>query len=108
MEVIYYGNDNILEARELTNAASGDYVNDATVTVTLETADGVEVTGDTWPKAMGYVSGSDGKYRATLLDTLTITVGTKYVAKISANAGADLQGYWEVTLRCKMRTEDEP
>ncbi len=104
MEVIYYGNDNMLELRGLKNAASGAYENSATVEVTLKDDDGAEVTGETWPLALGYVSGSDGNYRNTLKDTLSLVENEKYTAEITANAGAGLLGYWEIPIRCRMRT----
>lgn len=100
---IYYGNDMVLELADLTNETTGLNVSTATVTVTLVDAAGSNVAGDTWPKTMTYVTGSNGVYRATLLDTLTLTKGARYVARISANAGAGLQGYWEKDLICKAR-----
>ena len=101
--VIYYGNDMTLELADLTNETTGENVNDATVTVTLVDAAGAEVTGDTWPKTMSYVTGSNGVYRTNLVDTLSLTRGAKYVARISANGGAALQGYWEKDLICRVR-----
>jgi len=103
VHVIYEGNDTIIEVKGLKNEVSGDYINAATVAVTLTDTTGVEVTGETWPLAMSYVTGSNGKYRATLADTLSLTVGTRYEATISANAGAGLQAKWVEQLVCQQR-----
>lgn len=100
---IYYGNDHVLELADLTNEVTGAPINNATVTVSLVDSAGVAVTGDTFPKTMSYVTSSDGLYRTTLLDTLNLTRNARYVAKISANGGGGLQGYWEKDLICKVR-----
>jgi len=101
--VLYKGNDMVLELSDLTNETTGANVNDASVTVTLVDSAGIAVAGDTFPKTMTYVTGSDGLYRTTLLDTMTLTENAKYKAKISANAGDGKQGYWEKDLICKIR-----
>lgn len=101
--IIYKGNDTVLELSDLTNETTGDNINDATVTITLTDSDGVSVSGDVWPKIMTHVTNSNGVYRVTLLDTLVLTNNARYIAKISANGGAGLQGYWEKDLICKVR-----
>lgn len=100
---IFKGNDTVLELSDLTNETTGDNINNATVTVTITDAAGVVVTGDVFPKTMTYVTSSNGLYRVTLLDTLSLAAGTRYIAKISANAGDGKQGYWEKDLICKIR-----
>lgn len=100
---IYYGNDMVLDLADLTSETTGLNVNSASVTVTLVDAAGANVVGDSWPKAMIYVTGSNGIYRTSLLDTLSLTIGARYKAKISANAGTNLQGFWEKDLICRVR-----
>ena len=99
---LFPDNDNLLEVDGLKNAATGAYLNSATVTVTLVDEDGNNVTGVV-DLAMDYVADSSGKYRATLKDTLSLTAEERYAAQISANAGDDLQGYWEFELRTRVR-----
>ena len=101
--VLYKGNDMVLELSDLTNETTGAAINDATVTVTLVDSTDTNVVGDVWPKTMTYVTSSNGLYRATLLDTMTLADGAKYKAKISANAGDGKQGYWEKDLICRVR-----
>ena len=93
MDLFYYLNDNLVELDGLTNEATGAYINDATVTVTLTDTAGTQIAGETWPLTMGYVSGSNGKYRATLEDTLTVTLGQMLVATVNT-LGDGLTGRW--------------
>ena len=104
VEIYYVGNDNVIVLDELTNSATAAYINDATVTVTVKDSAGVNVVGETWPLAMGYVSASNGKYRAVLQDTLSMTADRAYVAHIDA-AGDSLTGHWEVPVRAATRVE---
>lgn len=96
-QTIIYLSDNIIQLTGLADSA-GDYQNSATVTVTLTDRAGTEVVGETWPLTMVYVTSSDGNYKATLKDTLTLTRNVKYVAKVSANAGDGKQRYWEIPV----------
>lgn len=102
---LYLGNDNVLTLVGLQNDISAAYLNAATVTVTLVDSDGTEISGETWPLTMTYVATSDGNYRATLPDTLTgLTAADALTAKVSADGGAGLQGYWEVPVLAAVRT----
>lgn len=101
---LYVGNDNVLEVDGLKNAVADTYINNATVSVILVDKNGEQVEGDTWPKTMDYVADSDGKYRCTLKDTLSLSPMEAYTATITADGGADLKGYWEFALRSATRT----
>jgi len=99
--ILYDENDNLIELQELKNVATDSFVNDASpVTVTIVDADGGEVLAAT---AMAYVAASDGKYRATIQDTLAFTVGLQYTAQIAAT-GDGLQFYAEEPLTVVART----
>ena len=78
------GNDNVMELRGLRNAVSSDYMNAATVSVTIKTKAGVNVAGATWPITMTYVTSSTGNYRGTIPAALEIVHGREYLAVISA------------------------
>lgn len=82
----YLDSDNVLTVSGLINTIDSSYQNTATVQCTLQDANGNDVSGETWPLTMNYVSSSDGDYRATLVDTLVLSEGT-YTAIITANAG---------------------
>lgn len=102
VNILYTGNDTVIEVKGLKNEVNGAFLNAATVTTTLMDADGDEVAGETWPKALQYVTGSDGIYRATLPYTLSLAAGGRYVAQISVNAGAGLRASF--SLPCVARS----
>lgn len=98
MPIYYDGNDNTITLTGLQNAVSGNYLNSATVTVTVVDSDGNEVSGQTWPTTMSYVSGSDGNYRGTLQDAMVTTASELLTAQVTADGGAGQRGYWEEPL----------
>lgn len=102
-DTIFVGNDNFLEVSALKNSATDEFINDATVTVTLTDSAGSQVAGETWPLAVSYINASDGVYRATLRDTLTLTAGQLYRATVTADAGAGLLATWIRPLRALNR-----
>ena len=95
---VYVGNTNLLEIFRLKSAIDNSYINDATVTVTVKDSLGVEVTGQSWPTAVDYVSGSDGDYYCILDENLDLTAGESYIAEIDADGGVNRFGHWEVTF----------
>lgn len=104
-DIIYKANDNLIEAIGVKNAASGEFINDASAEVTLVDESDVEVVGDTWPKTLNYVSGSNGDYRATLIDTLTLNADSRYTAKLTVDGGPGLMSRFELPLWCQIRTD---
>ena len=98
--ILYIASDLVLELDGLKDEITGSYNNAAAVTVTLNDASGNPVAGDTWPKIMQYVSGSDGVYRAGLNHVLALNLNGRYTAIVTAVAGA-LHGLW--TLDCLAR-----
>lgn len=94
----YILSDNILETDLVINKQSGAYINNATVTATLKDSAGNNVAGETWPLTLAYVASSNGKYRATLKDTLTVSKDTKYYAHIDIDGGTDLRRHWETEI----------
>lgn len=104
-EIAYLNNDNIIELEGLKNDATGAFINDATVTVTLKDEAGAEVSGQTWPTTLLYVAASDGVYRATLQDVLSLTEKERYFAEVSANGGAGLQGEFVLPVQAEVRRD---
>jgi hypothetical protein len=86
--------DNLIELDGLQDQSTSAYINDATVTVTLLDSSGSEVAGETWPLTMGYVAASNGKYRATLADTLSLSPNKRYQAKVVADGGSGKKRTW--------------
>lgn len=101
VEILYVDNSMVVELAGLENGMTGVAINNATVTVTLATTAGVNVTGETWPATMNYAESSNGVYRATLPHDIAIVDGQRYVATISAVSGS-LHAEW--TVQCVART----
>lgn len=106
MLTFYVGASNVVELASLTNAVTGAVDNGATVTVTITDSTGTtNISGDTFPKAMGYVSASSGKYRATVSANLAITAGTRYRAIINVTGSAGDKDRREIPIMAAYRQE---
>ena len=101
----FVANTNNLELLGLQNASNGAYVNDATVNVTVKDLSGVNVSGETWPISMNYVSGSNGNYRCVLSNNLSFSPGMIYTANISVNAGVNRIANWSYDFRALTRKD---
>lgn len=104
IHILLDNNDSIIEVYDLKNELTGDFLNTATVQVTLKDATGTNVTGDTWPKTLAYVTASSGIYRATLLYSLGLTADSRYTATVTADAGAGLRAEWNLDCVCRVRS----
>lgn len=91
--VFKIGSDNLVEVDQLKDE-SGNFVNSASVTFIITERDGSPVLGETFPQAMGYVIGSNGKYRGGVEQTLGVVGGRIYLAAITATIGATVK-HWE-------------
>lgn len=96
MPSIYMQSDNVITVSEVKNALTDAYINNATVTCTLKDSAGVNVLGQTWPLTLSYVSASNGVYKGTLEDGLTLVRGRYYVAHVDIDAGSDLIDHIEI------------
>jgi hypothetical protein len=100
---IFVGNDTVLEVQGLRSDVTGEPMNAATLAVTLLDVGGAEVAGQVWPKPMAYVGGSKGLYRAMLPATLPLVADARYTARITADAGPDLIGTWNMECVARLR-----
>jgi hypothetical protein len=105
MMSVYIANTNILEVRGLQEAISGDYINNATVSVTIVNDCGAAISGQSWPLSMTYVATTNGDYRATISDAAQMIPGRNYFAEISANAGVNKIGFWRHRFRAVSRND---
>lgn len=87
--VIFYNSENIIKLLNLRDGETGSYINDASVIVSLFDVNGSNVTGETWPKTMTYVTGSNGQYKAVLTNGLSLTEDAEYEAVITASDGTN-------------------
>ena len=102
-------NHNVLELRALTDEVTGSLILDATVQVTIHDAEGDEVAGETWPKAMALTteSPSTGKYRATLDSALAITSNNEFKATVTAVSGSGIEAEWICDVLPAVRGVDD-
>lgn len=95
--LVLIDSDNTITVQSLRLVTTGAYLNAATVTVTVRDREtGVPIAGEIWPITLPYVAGSDGTYRAVLVDTLTLTDGQRLQADVIADAGANQRRSWKI------------
>lgn len=86
MVPIYINEDNIVELSGVTDALTGEYVNDATVMYDLKDADG-NIISNLSNVVMDYVTGTNGVYRGVIPSTTDISEKRIYYVEITAIAG---------------------
>lgn len=104
--IAYVGNTNDLELTGLKSESEDIFLNNVTITVTVNDAAGSPVTGENWPITMTYIAGSDGNYVVGLSYELAIIAGAKYTAIIDADASdtdAERIGHWEFPFTAQTR-----
>lgn len=103
---LWIGNNNVIEIGKdlvgvLTNDVTDAVDTAATVTCTLKDSAAVDVTGDTWPKAMAHATG--GNYVATLSDAIAIVADAIYTAHVDVVGTGGEVAHWEIALTAKVR-----
>ena len=98
----YVGNTNLVQLNGLKDGSTGLFVNDATVTVTIEDSLGTPISGETFPVTMSYVTGSNGDYEGAVSENLALVDGTTYYAVIDATFTGAV-GHWEYAFTAKTR-----
>lgn len=88
---LWRGNTMVLELLGLKKQVDGSFANSASLAVTLQDADGVAVSGVSWPLSLSYVSGSDGNYRVEIPSAAAIEDAGNLIARITGSQdGLDL------------------
>jgi hypothetical protein len=108
MLTAYIGNDNVVrltgaQAIALTTGLATPLGAGAVITFRIQTLDGVDVPGETWPVAMGYLPGSDGDFIGVLRDTVTLDPWQEYLFVATADNGSDQHGTWSIRLMVAVR-----
>lgn len=80
---LYIGQDNLIEWRFMLNAATEEYVNDATVTFTVKDSDGNTVASG----SMSYLAASDGIYQGVVPDDTDLDDGDTYTIEVTGISG---------------------
>lgn len=89
-------NNNVVELYNLKNNVTGEFVDDADVSVTIYDGNMVPVGGGIWPQSMD--NRGPGRYRITLEERLILERGRKYVGVVTALDTEGRQGRWEMQL----------
>lgn len=103
-DYVYINNDNRIVLEGVYNESSGSYENAATVTMILYDATGAQVSGQSWPASLSYVSASNGNYEGTLDNLLSLTDGADYDLVVTATASGET-GEWRMELEAAYRYE---
>jgi hypothetical protein len=103
---VYVGNTNVIELKRLIATVDNTVVEAAAVEVTIVDKDGAEVAGADWPIILEQTeeSPSKGDYRGILPETVEFQANKSYRALVTANAGQDRIGYWEIPFVARMRS----
>lgn len=105
----FVANTNQLTLTGLKSDPENQYLNTATVTVTVKDSTGTNVTGISWPLTMSYVAASNGDYSTDLTSSLSLVANSHYVAYIEADASTtspavERIAHWEFPFKAKKRT----
>jgi hypothetical protein len=86
-DILFLGNSTGIRLRNLKNKFNQQFMNSATASVTLLDENGSPIAGETWPKAMPYVSNSDGTYEIGLSSSIDIQDGQQVTMIVTAVQG---------------------
>jgi len=78
---------NLVYFNDLYDVLNEESVNTAVVQVTFYDNDGVQVSGEDWPKILDYIPGSKGDYVQFLEDGIALVIGQYYTAKVVIDDG---------------------
>jgi len=101
---MFVQNTGALDLIGLKSHTEDEFLNAAEVSFTVLDKNGEAVAGETWPKVMEYIEGSDGDYRGILPAALELVAKQKYTAVIDAEGGGERFGHWEVPFKPIVRT----
>ena len=97
-------NDNPVEIDGVMNV-DGEYVSNATITLTLyTTAETPAAVSGATGLTMSYISVSNGRYRAIIPSTVSLTADTEYTIVILAEVTGDAQTRIEAPALALVRT----
>lgn len=82
--ILYVDNTGYISLSGYKNGLTGDYINDATVTVDILDSDGNSVGGITNPLILSYQASSNGNYSVAVDSDIEITEWNFYKAKVVA------------------------
>lgn len=106
VQLLYYRNTNLVELRKLRSASSSTYLNGATVTMVLTPRGSTSpVAGAGSTGALAFTRYSTlGDFRCAIPSTAGVLRSGEYMARVTVDGGASLQGYWELPLISRARS----
>jgi len=90
MQRLYVGENNLVRWKGLKDRRTGEFVNDAELTMTVYTLGGSAVANGS-AISLTYVAESDGDYDGIVPKNAAITVDTRYKVVASANSADGLR-----------------
>ena len=96
-------NDNLLTVDGVQDSSDGSFLNAATVIATLKDEEGVDVTGQTFPLTLTYVTASDGKYTGTLEDTLDLMASVDYTLCVDIDSNTGFKANFQIPIKAIIR-----
>jgi hypothetical protein len=103
---IFIDNTSSVQLSALKSAITGEYVNDAVVTMTLKDGDGNAVAGESWPIALQYVMDSNGNYIGAFSHEVAVADGESYVAEVDAVLTDGSRASWDEPVMALTRTAE--
>lgn len=104
-EILIDNTDHVITVDGLEDALNpGAYINGAVVEITLRDLSDTLINGASWPLALDYVLTSNGKYQATLSDTLDVADEDVVKVLITADDGAGYHREWRSILTVETGT----
>jgi len=101
---IEIGNDSNLRLAELRHVLSGTLITSADIQFTIVLSGGNwQVTGQSWPSSMTLVNTETALWVGPLVNSMVLAEGEHYEARITANAGTGVLGFWRLPIRAIVR-----
>lgn len=103
---IFIGNTSSVQLNKLKSGVTGEYVNDAGVTMTLKDSEGNEVAGESWPVSLQYVTDSNGNYVGAFSHSIAVTDGEVYTAELQAVLSDGSRAFWTEPVTALVRSAE--
>jgi hypothetical protein len=103
---LYIGNSMFLRAEGVKFENEETFLNDGLVEATVKNLNGTDVSGQTWPLTLDYITDSDGNYQGVLSNQLELTERKDYHVFLTVTKDANV-GHWKETVTAQYRGFDE-
>jgi hypothetical protein len=77
-----------------------EFINDAAITATVKDSNDAEVSGQSWPLALAYETGSDGNYSGIISADANLSAGDEVTVNVTGAAGAK-----QISYRARAKVE---